>query len=99
MMSLLFLLDIRPGPAPIAGVGGLILLAVLVLIFTAALIVGFVFLLKALKRGSSTGAHPESYHSGFTRSMIGDVCLNFDNMSPQSNAVSHNDPSREKQHS
>ena len=99
MMMLLFLLDIRPGPAPIAGVGGLILLAVLVLIFTAALIVGFVILLKALKRGSSTGAHPESYHSGFTRSMIGDVCLNFDKMSPQSNAVSHNDPSREKQHS
>ena len=99
MMSLLFLLDIRPGPTPIAGVGGLILIAVLVLIFTAAFDYRFRFLLKALKRGSSTGAHPKSYHSGFTRLMIGDVCLNFDKISPQSNAVSHNDSSREKQHS
>lgn len=49
-MSFLFLLDVRPDPVPVAGVGGLILLAFVVLMFTAALIIGFVFLLKQLKR-------------------------------------------------
>jgi hypothetical protein len=52
-MNSLFLLDVRPDPVPVAGVGGLILLAFVVLMFAAALIAGFVFLLKRLKRGSS----------------------------------------------
>jgi hypothetical protein len=49
-MSFLMLFDVRPDPVPVAGVGGLILLAFIVLMFTAALIVGFAFLLKRLKR-------------------------------------------------
>jgi hypothetical protein len=58
-MSFLSLLDVRPDPVPVAGVGGLILLAFVVLIFTAALIVGFVFVLKRLKRNSRAGSPRE----------------------------------------
>jgi len=90
MMSLLFLLDIRPGPAPVAGVGGLILLAVLVLIFAAALIVGFVFLLKQLKRASGSTLSKKLRALRFTRFMLGDVCLSFDEIS--ANAISNQSP-------
>ena len=97
MMSVLFLLDIRPGPAPIAGVGGLILLAVLVLIFTAALIVGFVFLLKQLKRASGSTLSPKLRGLRFTRFMLGDVCFSSDEI--PANAISHKSPSgKERQH-
>src|SRR5436853_4161230 len=82
MMSLLFLLDIRPGPAPIAGVGGLILLALLVLIFTAAFIAGFVFLLKQLKRANGSMLGPKLRRLRFTRFMLGDVCFSFDEIPP-----------------
>jgi len=48
-MSLL-LLDVAPDPVtPVAGIGGLILIVVAVLMFAAAGIVGFVFLLKWLR--------------------------------------------------
>jgi len=90
-MSLLFLLDIRPGPAPIAGVGGLILLALLVLVFSAALIVGFVFLLKQLKRASGSKLGPKLRGLRFTRFMLGDVCFSFDEISP--GAISNKNPS------
>ncbi len=88
MMRLLFLLDIRPGPAPIAGVGGLILLAVLVLILilTAALIVGFVFLLKQLKRAGGRTLGPKLRRLRFTRFMLGDVCFSFDEISAKDNS-------------
>ena len=95
-MNPLFLFDVRPDPVPVAGVGGLILLAAVVLTITAALIVGFVFLLKALKRGSSSGLRPKLHRLRFTRLILGDVCFSFDEISPQSNAVSHNNRSREK---
>jgi len=96
MMSVLFLLDIRPGPAPIAGVGGLILIAVLVLIFTAALVVGFVFLLKQLKRAGGSAFSPMLRRLRFTRFMFGDVCLSFDEISPS--AISNKSPSGEERH-
>ena len=97
MISLLFLLDIRPGPAPIAGGGGLILLAVLVLIFTAALIAGFVFLLKQLKRTSGSTLSPKLRGLRLTRFMLGDVCVSFDEIS--ANAISNKSPSGpERQH-
>ncbi len=95
-MNLLFLLDIRPGPAPIAGVGGLILLAVLVLIFTAALVVGFVFLLKQLKRASGSTLSPKLRGLRFIRFMLGDVCLSFDEISPS--AIANKSPSGEERH-
>lgn len=49
----LLLFDLRPDPVPVAGPGGLILLAFVVLMLTVALIVGLVFLLKRLKGVSS----------------------------------------------
>jgi len=84
------LLDIRPGPAPIAGVGGLILLAALVLIFSAAFIVGFVFLLQQLKRASGSTLSLKLRRLRFTRFMLGDVCLSFDEIS--ANAISNQSP-------
>jgi len=97
-MNPLFLFDVRPDPVPVAGVGGLILLAVMVLMFAAALIAGFGFLLKALKRGSSSGLRPKLHRLRFTRLILVDVCFSFDEISPQSNAVSHHNRSREKRH-
>jgi hypothetical protein len=96
-MNLLFFLDVRPGPAPIAGVGGLILLAVVVLIFTAALIVGFVFLLRQLKRAGGSTLRTKLRGLRFTRFMLGDVCFSSEEISP--NAISHKSPSGpERQH-
>ena len=91
MTTLLFLVDIRPGPAPIAGVGGLILLAILILIFTAALIVGFVFLIRQLKRASGSKLGSKLHRLRFARFMLGDVCFSFDEISP--NAISDKRPS------
>jgi flagellar basal body-associated protein FliL len=61
-MNYLFLLDVRPDPVPVAGVGGLILLVFVVLMFAAAMIVGFVFLLKRLRRGSSPTPESPAEH-------------------------------------
>jgi hypothetical protein len=45
------LLDVAPDPVtPVIGIGGLILIAVIVLMLAAAAIVGFVFLLKRVMR-------------------------------------------------
>jgi hypothetical protein len=57
-MNFLFLLDVRPEPAPVAGVGGLILLAFVVLMFASVLIVGFVVLLRRLKRSGNRVSSP-----------------------------------------
>lgn len=46
----MFLFDVRADPVPVAGIAGLILLLIVVLILVTILIVGFVFLLKALQR-------------------------------------------------
>ena len=53
----LLLLDVRPDPIPVAGPAGLILLAFATLIITAALVVGFVFLLKRRKRADRNSAN------------------------------------------
>jgi hypothetical protein len=52
-MIYLFLLDVRPEPTQAAGIGAVILLAIVVLIFVAILIGGFVFLLIWRKRRSA----------------------------------------------
>ena len=57
-MNFLFLLDVRPDPVSVAGAGGLILLAFVVLMSAAALIVVFVFLLKRLKQERSRVSSP-----------------------------------------
>jgi hypothetical protein len=73
MMNHILLLDVPPPRVPVspdAGITGLILIAVVVLMITGAVLVGFVFLLKRL-RGNDSG--------GRTRLVVGDVCLNLDN--------------------
>jgi hypothetical protein len=52
----MFLLDIQPTPPQPAGMVGLILLAIFVLLLVAVLIVGFVFLLKFLQRRKANTA-------------------------------------------
>ena len=56
----MWLLDVRPDPVPISGIAGLILLVIVVFIITATLIVGFVFLLKRLKRRQTNEPAPAS---------------------------------------
>jgi hypothetical protein len=53
----LVLLDVRPDPISVAGPVGLILLALVVLMITVALVVGFVFLLRRRRRA---GRNPAS---------------------------------------
>ena len=52
----MFLLDVSPDPVSIGGVGALLLLAIVVLILSAMLIVGFVLLLKFLQRRKADAA-------------------------------------------
>ncbi len=68
MMNHILLFDAAPEPVSVGlGIAGLILVAVVVLMLTAAALVGFVFLFKRLRR------------NGSTRLVVGDVCLNLDN--------------------
>lgn len=53
----MFLLDIPPPSAPVAGIAGLVLFAVVVLILVATVIVGFVYLLKFLQRRQAEALH------------------------------------------
>lgn len=50
VMSSLFLFDVAPDPVPVAGVRSLVVLVVVVLFLGTALVGGFVFLLKRIKR-------------------------------------------------
>ena len=74
-MNHILLLDIAPDPVS-AGVGiaGLILIGIVVLMITAAVLVGFVFLFKRLRRNGGES----------TRLVVGDVCLNLDHAASQS---------------
>ena len=84
MINHLLLLDVAPDPVS-AGVGiaGLILIAVVVLMVTAAVLVGFVFLFKWLSRTNA---------GGNKRVVVGDVCLNLDNAASQSNPQPQSSP-------
>ena len=86
MMNHILMLDVAPDPAS-AGVGiaGLILIGIVVLMMTAAVLVGFVFLFKRL-RGNDAG--------GSTRSVVGDVCLNLGNAASQSNTQPQTSPNQ-----
>ena len=86
MTNHLLLLDVAPEPVSVGiGVAGLILVAVVVLMITAAVLVGFVFLFKRLRR-SDTG--------GSTRLVAGDVCLNLDHASSQSSPQPQSSPNQ-----
>ena len=74
-MDHILLLDAAPEPVSVGiGIAGLILVAVVVLMLTAAVLVGFVFLFKRLRRNGG----------GSTRLVVGDVCLNLDHAASQS---------------
>jgi hypothetical protein len=83
-MNHFFLLDVAPDPVS-AGVGfaGLIVIGIVVLMITAAVLVGFVFLLKRLRR-----------NGGSTRLVVGDVCLNLDNAASQPGAQPQSSPNQ-----
>ena len=85
-MNYILLLDAAPEPIS-AGVGiaGLILIGTVVLMITASVLVGFVFLFKRL-RGNDAG--------GSTRLVVGDVCLNLGNAASQSKAQPQSSPNQ-----
>ena len=85
MMNIL-LLDVAPEPVSVGiGIAGLILIAVVVLMITAAVLVGFVFLFKRLSRNAAGGS---------TGVVVGDVCLNLDNAASQSGAQPQSSPNQ-----
>ena len=85
-MNQILMLDVAPDPAS-AGVGisGLILIGIVVLMITAAVLVGFVFLFKRLRRNDAGGS---------TRLVMGDVCLNLDNAASQANPQPQSSPNQ-----
>ena len=85
-MNHFLLLDVAPDPVS-AGVGiaGLILMGIVVLMITAAVLVGFVFLFKQLRRNDAGGS---------TRLVVGDICLNLDNAASQTNAQPQSSPNQ-----
>ena len=83
-MNHIFLLDAAPEPVSVGiGIAGLILLAVVVLMITAAVLIGFVFLFKRFR---GTG--------GSTRLIAGDVCLNLDPATSQSSPQPQSSPNQ-----
>jgi len=83
MMNYILLLDVAPEPVSVGiGISGLILVAVVVLMLTAAVLVGFVFLLKRFRR------------NGGTRIVVGDVCLNLDSAATQSGGQPQSSPNQ-----
>ena len=85
-MHYILLLDAAPEPVSIGvGIVGLILIGIVVLMITAAVLVGFVFLFKRL-RGNDAG--------GSTPLVVGDVCLNLGNAASQSNAQPQSNPNQ-----
>ena len=88
MMNHIFLLDLPPQGEPVspdAGITGLILIGVVVLMITAGVLVGFVFLFRRLRRNDAGGS---------TRVVVGDVCLNLDNAAPQSSPQPQSRPNQ-----
>lgn len=85
-MNHFLLLDVAPDPVSTGvGIAGLILIGIVVLMITAAVLVGFVFLFKRLRRNDSGKS---------TRLVVGDVCLNLDNAASQANPQPHASPNQ-----
>ena len=86
MMSHILLLDVAPDPVSAGiGIAGLILIGIVVLMMTAAVLVGFVFLFKRLRRNDAGGS---------TRLVVGDVCLNLDHAASQSGPQPQSSPNQ-----
>ena len=78
MVTQVLLLDIAPDPISTGvSVAGLVLIGIVVLLLVAAMLTGFVFLLKRFMRTAGTG----------TRVVVGDACLNLDSLRSRSNRV------------
>ena len=85
MMNHILLLDVAPEPVSAGiGIAGLILVAVVVLMLTAAVLVGAVFLFKRIR---TTSARP-------SRVAVGDVCLNLDNAASQAGSQPQSSPNQ-----
>ena len=86
MMNYILLLDVAPEPLSAGiGIAGLILVASVVLMVTAAALAGSVFLFKRLSRNNAGGS---------TRLVAGDVCLNVDNAASQNNPQPQSSPNQ-----
>jgi glycerol-3-phosphate acyltransferase PlsY len=78
MLTRILLLDISPEPvATGGGVATLVLIGIVVLVLTTALLMGFVFVMRRLKKTTGAG----------TRVVIGDACLNLDSFGSRSNPI------------
>jgi len=79
------LLDVAPEPVSVGiGIAGLILVAVVVLMLTAAVLVGAVFLFKRIR---TTAERP-------SRVVTGDVCLKRDTAGASANPRSQSIPNQ-----
>ncbi len=58
-MVQLILFDIRPDPVPVAGIGGLILLAFLILFLSATVLIAIVVVVKRMRRKQIQRAQTE----------------------------------------
>ena len=84
-MNYILLLDVAPEPVSTGvGIAGLVLIGIVVLMVTAAVLVGFVFLFKRLRRNGT----------GSTRLVVGDVCLNLDNAGSQAGPQPQSSPNQ-----
>ena len=85
MRNHILLFDLAPEPVSAGiGIAGLILIGVVVSMITAAVLVGFVFLFKRLRRNGG----------GATRVAVGDVCLNLDNAASRSSPQPQSSPNQ-----
>lgn len=85
-MNYILWFDVAPEPVSVGiGIVGLILVATVVLMITAAVLVGLVFLFKRLRRNDSGGS---------TRVVVGDVCLNLDNAASPANPQPQSSPNQ-----
>ena len=83
-MTHYLLLDVAPDPVSAGiGIAGLVFVAIVVLMITAAGLFGAVFLFRRLRKTNQAGS----------RLVVGDVCLNLDPANtPASRQISPNQP-------
>ena len=85
-MNHIFLLDVAPDPVSSGvGIAGLVLVATVVLMVSAVVLIGFVFLFKRLRRNDAGAS---------TRLVVGDVCLNLDTAASQPSPQPQNSPNQ-----
>lgn len=84
-MIYILLLDVAPEPISTGiGIAGLVFVAIVVLMLTAAVLVGAVFLFKRIR---TTSERP-------SRVVVGDLCLSLDNATSQANPQPQSSPNQ-----